>query len=833
MSRRAPTCAGLRALAVLFASLAGPPALAGWQSLGAFQPPAREGDALVFHGPQGTLSIAPAGEGVVRVRFVPGGVLPRDRSFAVVGRPGGGLPPVFTVGAEASTVASGALRATIRHAPLRISFESGNSSLDADDADRGIAFTGESIRVAKRLRDDEHVYGLGEKTGPLDKRGNKLGGVSYAMWNSDTYGYDDATDPLYASIPFVLVLRQGRAHGLFLDNPGRTTFDVGKEAQELLTFGTDRGVLDYYLIDGPTPKEVIERYTALTGRMPLPPLWSLGYHQCRYSYFPESKVRFVARNFRERSIPADVLWLDIHYQDGYRPFTWDRTRFPDPRKLIGDLRADGFRTVVIVDPHPKKERGYAPYDEGLAGGHFVRRPDGTVFEAPVWPSRAERDPGPSVFPDFLRPATRAWWGRLYRGLVDLGVAGIWNDMDEPSVFDTPTGTFPLDLIHDDEGTRVTHRAVHNAYGMLMSRATHEGLLALRPGQRPFVLTRATYAGGQRYAALWLGDNIATWSHLQGSFPMLLGLGLSGMPFVGTDVGGFVGAPTAELYTRWLQSALFAPFLRTHTAFGTPDQEPWSYGTRHEAANRRAIELRYELLPQIYDVMEEASRTGLPALRPVFLEEPDDPRTWDLDSEAFLGHDLLFAPVLSPGAEKRWIYLPNGEWYDFFTGERRTGGDWTPVPVTLDSIPLFARAGAIVFRGPVIQHTGERAGKPLRVDVWPAATRSERSHYEDDGETLGYLKGRYSRRRFVVEPTSSGLAITVSGPEGTWRPEPRSLEFHVRFEGKPKGITVDGKALGRRADGAAGVERSWEATADGFVVVRLPDEARPLRVELAR
>src|SRR5207253_1736799 len=498
-------------------------------------------------------------------------------------------------------------------------------SLDEDDPQRGTALTGTTIRVWKRLRDDEHIYALGEKNGPLDKRGWKLGGYSLTMWNSDTYGYDGSTDPIYVSVPFYLVLRHGAAFGVFLDNTYRSNFDIGHQSEGVLSFGADGGPLDYYFIYGPDPKKVIERYTALTGRMPLPPIWSLGYNQCRYSYFPESKVRDIARNFRERHIPADVIWLDIHYLDAYKPFTWDRKRFPEPARMIGDLRKDGFRVVTIIDPHPKKETGYVPYDTGLAGDHFVKNPDGSIYEAPVWPSRAEdgltpdwshSGHGNSVFPDFSKPAARGWWGGLYADLMNMGVAGIWNDMNEPAVFETPTGTMPLDVRHDNEGSPTDHREIHNVYGMLMTRSTYEGLLRLRPNERPFILSRASFAGGQRYSALWPGDNVSDWAALRQSIPTLLGMGLSGFPFVGADIGGFAEAPTPELFTRWIQLGVFYPFMRTHTAFGTPDQEPWSYGAEHEALNRKAIELRYQLLPTIYSVMRESADTGVPAMRPL-------------------------------------------------------------------------------------------------------------------------------------------------------------------------------------------------------------------------
>jgi alpha-glucosidase len=817
------------ALAVLLLAL---PARAAFRDVGAASAPVRDAGALVFRAAAGTVTVAAAGDGVVRVRFVPEGVAPLPRSWAVTGDVPRGAPVAVASSAERSTLTSGSLTARVAHAPLRVSFVSGGETIDADDPVRGMAVSGTAVRAWKRLRDDEHVYGFGEKTGPLDKRGNKLGGVAYAMWNSDAYAYGDATDPLYASVPFFLVLRKGRAHGVFLDNPYRTSFDVGKEDPGLLSFGATGGELDYYLVDGPSPKQVLERFTALTGRMPLPPLWALGYHQCRYSYFPEQRLRFVARSFRERRIPADVLWLDIHWQEGYRPFAWDRARFPDPGRLVADLAADGFRTVVIVDPHPAKAPGTRPYDEGLAGGHFVTRPDGSLYEAPVWPSQAEKDPVPSVFPDFARSATRRWWGSLHDGLAKLGVAGIWNDMNEPAVFDSATGTFPLDVRHDADGRATDHREVHNLYGMLMSRATHEGLLALRPSARPFVLTRATFAGGQRWAAVWPGDNVSTWSHLRGTVPLLLGLSLSGFPFVGSDVGGFVGGATAELYTRGLQSAVFTPFLRTHTAFGNPDQDPWSYGTRHEEANRKAIELRYELLPHVYTVMEEASRTGVPAMRPLLLDHPEDPRTWGRDDEFLLGRDLLVAPVLREGAERRRAYLPKGAWWELERDVRHEGGRDVSVPVSLDTLPVFVREGAFLFRQPVLQHTGERHGKTLTVQHWPGREPSSGVLYEDEGDGFAYREGVVLRRTFSSIPSRGGLLVEVRA-EGSYRPAPRWLQLRVRWEGPVRGVNVDGAPLAevpREALSSPG--RGW-ARAGGEIVVRLDDPFGAMRVELLR
>lgn len=814
------------------------PSSAQWTAVRSLGQPARTPTGLVFRGDSVVLAVSLVTPEILRVRLARGDRLGRDHSYAVV-RPAVPVPRLtIRTGREESSIDTGSLRIVIRQQPFHLEILSRDgTSLDADDHTFGTAFAGSAIRTWKRLRDDEYVYGFGEKNGRLNKRGKQLGGYSYVMWNSDTFAYDASIDPVYASVPFYLVLRQGRAHGIFLDNTFRSSFDVGHTSPGALSFGVDGGELDYYFIDGPTPKDVIQRYTDLTGRMPLPPLWALGYHQCRWSYYPDSQVRFVADNFRQRGIPADAIWLDIHYQDGYKPFTWDRDRFPDPAGLVRDLTAQGFRVVTIVDPHPKKEVGYAPYDSGLAGGHFVTRPDRSVYEAPVWPSQAAREPGSSVFPDFSRPATRDWWGSLYKPLLDLGIAGIWNDMNEPAVFVPPTGTFPLDVRHDNEGQPTDHRQIHNVYGQLMSRATYEGLRRLRPNERAFVLTRATFAGGQRYAALWPGDNTSTWSSLADSIAMLAGLGLSGFPFVGTDIGGFAGAPSAELYTRWLQAAVFAPLMRTHTAFGTPPQDPWSYGAVHEAINRRAIELRYELLPHIYSVMRETAVTGVPALRPMFLEFPDDPRTYDLDTQFMFGDALLVAPVVEEAARERSVYLPKGAtWFDYWTGERYEGGRDASLEVSLSSIPIFVRGGRAVFQQPTLQHTGQIDDQTeLQMILYPGDdARAEL--YEDDGRSMAYLAGDFAIRRIQWSADLNEARIVLNTTnEGRRLPRRLNTRLALRSDLPPARVSTGVSPLRQLdqkswADGLAG----WRYRA-GLVEIRLPRGTveADVRIDLAQ
>jgi alpha-glucosidase len=508
-------------------------------------------------------------------------------------------------------------------------------------------------------------------------------------------------------------------------------------------------------------------------------------------------------------------------------------RFPNPARMIADLGRQGFKVVTIVDPHPKAAAGYAPYDSGLAGDHFVKNPDGTPYVAPVWPAQAEKNPGPSVFPDFSKPAAREWWGSLHRGHVEMGVAGIWNDMNEPAVFDTPGHTMPMDLRHDNEGAPSDHREVHNVYGMLMTRATHEGLRRLRPDRRPFVLTRATFAGGQRWAAAWPGDNVSSWQHLRGSIPVLLGMGLSGMPFVGSDIGGFAGAPTPELFTRWIQLGVFYPFMRTHTADGTPDQEPWSYGPRYEAINTRAIELRYELLPHVYNEMQQASVTGVPAMRPLMLEFPADPVTAGIDDQFLFGPSLLVAPVVTEAASTREVYLPAGSWFDYWSGRRFEGGRVHKMPVTIESLPLFVREGAFLFRQPVVQNTGEMPGQPLRVTAYPAA-RSQATFYEDEGEGFAYRDGAFARRAFSQAREDAATRIEVSAVEGSWRARPRALVIEVVGDPAPRRVLLDGRPLRRVKEKAlAGAGEAWTVAADGSVRVTLPDRAQAVAVTLER
>lgn len=760
-----------------------------------------DGKTLLVTDGETMAAITPLSDDIVRVRLVKGSQFGRDHSYAVVNQEAGMVHAIADIGADAARVTTASLIVTVEQHPFRVRFANkAGETLDADESDSGTSFSGAAFRVVKELPDDEHIYGFGEKSGRLDKRGWQLGGYNYVMWNSDTYAWDSSTDPLYVTVPFYLAARHGQSYGIFLDNTWRSFFDIGREKRGALIFGAEGGEVNYYFINGPRPKDVIARYTELTGRMPMPPLWSVGYHQCRYSYYPDERVRRLAATFRQKEIPADVIWLDIHYQDNYKPFTWNHERFPDPKSMIADLAAEGFRVVTIVDPHPKMETGYQPYDTGVAGGFFVKQANGGLYSGKVWPSMAEHEPAPSVFPDFSMPAARQWWGALYRGLLDCGVAGIWNDMDEPSVFVSPTGTMGLDAVQDNEGQPASHRELHNVYGQLMSRATFEGLSALRPNQRPFVLTRSSFAGGQRYAAVWTGDATADWASLRQSISMLLGLGVSGFGFVGSDIGGFVHPTPAELFTRWLQASVFYPFMRTHTDLGNPEKEPWSFGPAFERINRGAIEMRYQLLPYIYNALHETSATGVPAMRPLFVEFPDDEAVAAVDDEFLFGSDLLVAPVLWEGTTNRPVYLPKGDWFDYTTGKRLTGGRTIEVAAPLETIPLFIRGGGFIFRQPVVQHTGEMPGNALHVLIAPAADSSA-SLYEDDGASLDYQHSVFLERQFHQVRQDSGISVEIAVAAGSYVPAPRSLELQFWAGQAPKTVS-----LAQAAEGQADEQR---------------------------
>jgi len=765
----------------LFASAAG--YAQGWQHVGNVQRVQKLPDGVELISGSAHVRVTAFREGIFRVRLAVDGNFPADSSWAVIES---AEPPALKIEESDSQlrVATGRGVVLIQKSPLLISFlDAAGKTLLSDEASLPMAWDGARIRVWKRMPAGENYFGLGDKAGPMERRNR-----AFTMWNTDAFGWQESTDPLYKTIPFFLGLDDGVAWGIFFDNTYRSSFDFGKESEDYFSFGAEGGELNYYFYVGPEPKTVLSEYTGMIGRTPMPPLWSLGFQQSRWSYMTEARVREIAQTFRAKKIPADAIYLDIDYQNGNRPFTIDRQRFPSFEQMIRDLRAQGFHTVAITDLHIKKEPGYAPYDSGEKTDSFVKNPDGSEFVGPVWP-------GPSVFPDFTLGRVRDWWGDLYREFVGMGVAGFWNDMNEPSVFDRADRTMPLETVHRlDDGTRLDHRAIHNIFGSENARATYDGLRKLRPDERPFVLTRAAYAGAQRYAASWTGDNSSTWNHLGMSVPMLLSLGISGYPMVGADVGGFTGSPPADLLTRWIELAAFYPVDRDHTTKDSADQEPWVHGPEQEAIRRRYIELRYRLLPYIYTGIEEMSRTGVPLMRPVFLEYPQARDFYSENREFLFGRDLLVAPVLTEMVDAIEDRFPPGEWYDFWTGEKRDDAHRPKRYVELDQLPLYVRAGAIIPEQPLVQNTGEKPDGPLELRVYPGSDCSG-SVYLDDGHTYAYQKDGFVRVRYTCDAAGDSVRVTSGARQGSFEPWWNKIEIEIfGAAAAPKEVRVGDRAV---------------------------------------
>ena len=758
-----------------------------------------------------TIEIAALAPDLFRVGVFPRGKPPRYDSGAIAEEAWPDAGAEWT-GSELRTSEA---TAHVGLDPLRISFSDASgrrfaaddpgAELDASAPAAGIEDRlGPALRLTKAREPGERYFGCGERTSGLEKTGSHQ-----VFWNVDPpHGHTAELNNMYTSIPFVLSLQGGAAHGLFLDYPGRVELDLAKADPERMS-GTASGALVYYVFAGPTPRRVLERYTELTGRIPLPPIWALGNQQSRWSYMDAEELRGIARGYRERGIPCDVLHLDIDYMDGYRVFTWDAERFPDPAGLIAELAEDGFRVVTIVDPGVKVDEDYPVYTEGRDRGLFCRTFTGEEYNNVVWP-------GLCAFPDFTNPATREWWGDQHAALLDQGVAGVWCDMNEPALFIPQNATFEPDVVHPGGGHPRLHGEVHNLYGSQMAQAAREGLQRLRPDRRPFVITRAGYAGLQRHALQWTGDNSSWWEHLWMSMPQLQNLGLSGVAHCGVDIGGFFNDATGELLARWAEFGIFQPFVRFHSMKGTHAQEPWSFGEPWESLIGGMLRLRMRLLPYLYGLFDEAARTGAPILRSLLFEHPADETTYAADDEFLCGDALLVAPIARPGIEHRHVYLPEGTWVQWWTGERVEGPAHVLAHARLGRPALYARANAAIPLWPEREHTnGEPESLTLRIFAAAGAPAVERELFEDAGEGFGE-----SARRTVLCAVAGGAAtVTITGREGGFTPARERVELELRGLPAPAAVEVDGRPhdAWRREDGAVLVDLQERAQATEIVI----------------
>lgn len=656
---------------------------------------------------------------------------------------------------------------------------------------QGFSYSDDALRLTRPLTSEERIFGLGERTGDMDKRGQ-----SFPIWNIDPpMNHNTSTRSMYTSIPFYIGFQRdtGRAYGVLVDSAALIEMDMGQtnEAEATITIHDDSLVV--YFFDGPTPAQILRQYTELTGHMPLPAKWTLGHHQSRWSYTSQQQVLEVASRLRERNHPNDALWLDIDYMNGYRNFTWNPETFPQPQEMLKQLHEQHLHLVTIIDPGTKIDDGYSVYQEGVQQGYFCTCENGELFKGSVWP-------GPCVFPDFTQQRVRNWWGNLYTQLLDIGVDGIWNDMDEPSLTNFLTGgsetagslhgkTMDETVLHraggdnptSPDGPPVYHTQFHNAYGMEMARTSYEGLLRLRPDSRPFVLTRSGTAGMQRYAALWTGDNTSQWEHISLAIRMCLNLGMSGIPFVGADIGGFWDASHGELLVRFVQAGAFMPLCRNHNARGNPDQEPWAFGEPYESAYRTAIEARYQLLPYLYTLFHEASVNGAPIMRPFYYHYPDDEEACDVENAFLIGENLLSAPVTNAGTTTADIYVPAGNWFDYWDNSEYPGGTTVTIPTPLNRWPLLVRGNSILPSGPVLQYANQQTSEPLTFTCYMATDGlANYTLYEDDGSTQAYRNGAFATTSISCRVDPDIITVRIDEQHTGYKPQREEYQVVVRI-----------------------------------------------------
>uniref|UniRef100_A0A1A8PT52 Glucosidase, alpha, neutral AB n=1 Tax=Nothobranchius pienaari TaxID=704102 RepID=A0A1A8PT52_9TELE len=650
----------------------------------------------------------------------------------------------------------------------------------------------------------EHVYGIPEHADTLRLKTTD-NGDPYRLYNLDVFQYE-LYNPmaLYGAVPVMLAHNTQRTTGIFWLNAAETWVDISSNTAGKTVFGkmldyvqgssetpqtdvrwiSESGIIDVFIMLGPTPKDIFSQYASLTGTQSFPPLSSLGYHQCRWNYNDQEDVRSVDAGFDEHDIPYDFIWLDIEHTDGKRYFTWDPHKFASPKDMLQGLKDKKRNMVAIVDPHIKVDSNYKIHNEIRSRGFYVKNKDGGDYEGWCWPGNAG-------YPDFTQPDMRAWWASMfsydqYEGSMDNLYT--WNDMNEPSVFNGPEVTMHKDAVHGSW----EHRDVHNLYGLYVHRATMEGLIQRSGGvERPFVLTRAFFAGSQRYGAVWTGDNAAEWDHLKISIPMCLSLGLVGISFCGADVGGFFKSPSPELLVRWYQTGAYQPFFRAHAHLDTPRREPWLFGPENTALIREVIRQRYTFLPYWYQLFYHAYRTGEPVMRALWVEYPQDPATFAVEDEFLIGRDLLVHPVTEEGARGVTAFLPGKEevWFDIHTFQKHNGAQNLYIPVTMSSIPVFQRGGSIIPRKLRVRRSSacmEHDPYTLFVALNTRRT-AEGELYIDDGHTFNYDNKEFIHRRLFF--SNNVLSSVNVAPEAHFTTKSWIERVVILGASKPRKVTL--------------------------------------------
>ncbi|MEJ1222248.1 glycoside hydrolase family 31 protein [Sediminicola sp. 1XM1-17] len=714
----------------------------------------READKLYFTTENGViLEITVLRDSILRFRYATENIFEPDFSYAI--------SEDASIGYNELELEETPTEYLIRTAKLKILVDKQTVRIQISDLEGNIInedelgfhweenyeYGGNTVKMSKITQSSESFYGLGDKATHSNLKGKRV-----TNWAMDQYAFAKDQDPLYKAIPFYVGLHNNKAYGVFFDNSFGTTFDFAHERRNITSFWADGGEMNYYFFYGPKIPNVVKAYTDLTGKPELPPLWVLGFHQSKWSYFPESRVMEIANKFRDLKIPCDAIYLDIDYMEGFRCFTWNKTYFPEPKRMVKELSDKGFKTVAIIDPGIKVDKDYWVYQQGMENDYFCKRGDGPYMRGKVWP-------GECNFPDFTNPEVREWWAGLYKELIaEIGVKGVWNDMNEPAVMEVPTKTFPLDVRHDYDGNPCSHRKAHNVYGTQMARATYEGVKKFTYPKRPFVITRSAFSGAQRYTSTWTGDNVATWEHLWIANVQVQRMCMSGMSVVGSDIGGFAEQPNGELFARWIQMGVFHPFCRVHSSGDHGDQEPWSFDKEVTDIVRKFIELRYQLLPYLYTMYWKYFKEGTPMIQSLVYFDQEDHQTHFRTDEFIFGEQILVCPVQEPNAQGRRMYVPRGKWYNYWTDEMVVGGKEKWVVADIDKLPLFIKEGALIPKYPVQQYVGEMVITELVLDVYFKKGTEDSTVYEDGQDGLDYKKGRYSLRNFKLRGKDDQLII---------------------------------------------------------------------------
>lgn len=704
--------------------------------------------------------------------------LAADFSYAVISQPQKTKVSI-TQDASNINIVTDSLKAVITKAPFAVAFYTLDGKvINQDETGLNTSWVNESVTTYKHMQDGERFIGLGEKTGDLDRRGN-----GYTNWNSDTYGYATDRDPIYSTIPFYIGIHHNINYGIFFDNSFQSDFNFGASNNRFSSFGARGGEMNYYFIYHKQLADLITSYTSLTGRMKMPPIWSLGYQQNRYSYYPETEVMRIAQTLREKKLPSDGITLDIHYMDKYKVFTWDKTRFPDPKRMTDKLKDMGFKITVIVDPGVKTDVGYGVFDRGLKNDVFIKYPDGTNYTGEVWP-------GWCNFPDFTNPKGRAWWGTEMKKYGEDGISGIWNDMNEIATWGQK---MPDNIIFDFEGKKASHMQARNVYGLNMVHASYDGAKAAF-GKRPFILSRSGYSGIQRYSAMWTGDNRAEDSHMLLGVRLLNSLGLSGVPFTGMDIGGFTGNGSPTLYARWIQIGAFNPYFRSHTGVNTKSAEPWTFGEEVLEISRNYINLRYKLIPYLYSAFYDATQTGRPLMRTLAINYTFDDNVYNplFENQFMFGTAFMIAPFES-GVQYGKVYFPAGKWYDLYNDKVQEGKQSKNIDLTMSKLPVWVKESSIVPMQSLVQNTTEKPTDTLSVHIYQGNLNNSYTYYEDDGESFKYEQGEFYKRQINYNAANHTISFTKA--EGSMVSKFKNIKLVLHgFDGT---IKMNNKALGMK------------------------------------